>query len=210
VRELQRFADGADRPFLHLVDGGLSDNLGVRGAIEVLETLEALHLAGRPTPFDDVRRIVVVVVNSQSERHRDWSRRSKPPGPIDVVLQASAVPIHDYSSEAVELLKNMQARWSLMRELRHSPSFQPERDPALAARLGTPSIDLHAVDVSFAALADAQERAYLNELPTSFALSPDAVDRLRRAARTLVHESAEFRRALADAGARIVPATPAP
>jgi len=210
VRQLQRFADSDDRPFLHLVDGGLSDNLGVRGAIEVLETLEALHLAGRPTPFDDVRRIVVFVVNSQSDRHRDWSRRSTPPGPIDVVLQASAVPIHDYSSEAVELLKNMQARWSLMRELRHSPSFAPDRDPALAARLATPSIDLHAIDVSFGALADARERAYLNELPTSLALPPEAVDRLRGAARTLVHESAELKRALGDAGARIVPAPAAP
>lgn len=205
VDELQAFADSTAAPYIHLVDGGLSDNLGVRGAIEVLEALEALHVAGRATVFDTVQRVVVFVVNSQSAHRRDWSRRAKAPGMVDVMLQASAVPIHDYSTEATELLRDMQARWTLLQALARSPAFQPERDPALAARLRAPAIDLHVVDVSFAAVADAGERRFLEELPTSFALAPEAVDRLRRAARGLVRDSAELKRALGGMGAHFAP-----
>jgi NTE family protein len=39
------------------------------------------------------------------------------------------------------------------------------------------------VDVSFKALQDKSERDYLNQLPTSFHLPDEAVDRLRAAAR---------------------------
>ena len=58
--------------------------------------------------------------------------------------------------------------------------------------------------MSFAALEDDAERRYLNELPTSFVLPPEAIDRLRAAARKIVRESPDFQRLLKDAGARIV------
>ena len=139
LRELQRFADSQSRPYLHLVDGGLSDNLGLRGAIEVLETVEALHLAGVPTAFDGLRRVVVFVVNSQSDRKRDWSKRENPPGLFDVMLQASAVPIHDNTSDTVDLLLDMQARWKLLARagpfagVRAGPRSGARRAPARAA-----------------------------------------------------------------------------
>ena len=55
--------------------------------------------------------------------------------------------------------------------------------------------------MSFAGLKDRSEAAYLNDLPTSFVLTPEAVDRLRAAGATLVRESPEFARLLRDLGA---------
>src|SRR6185436_8676168 len=46
--------------------------------------------------------------------------------------------------------------------------------------------DIYTIDVSFQALKDKAERDYLNQLPTSFALSDEAVDRLRAAAATII------------------------
>ena len=56
------FADGARRPYLHLFDGGVADNVGMRSVLTVLEAMEALKLKGEATRFDKVRRIVVFVV----------------------------------------------------------------------------------------------------------------------------------------------------
>ena len=75
IRELQDvwpYADSVHRPYIHLVDGGVSDNLGMRGVLDALEFLEALHDAGMPTPLDHVRRIVVFVVNSLSSPPTNW------------------------------------------------------------------------------------------------------------------------------------------
>ena len=48
------------------------------------------------------------------------------------------------------------------------------------------------------------ERDFLNQLPTSFVLSAEAVDRLRAAAARLILESPDFRQVLKDTGAHIV------
>jgi len=78
--------------------------------------------------------------------------------------------------------------------------YDAEANPALAEVMRVPDTEVYVVDVSFAAVADAAERDYLNALPTSLVLSPEAVDRLRAAAAKAVAGSAEFRRFLRDAG----------
>jgi NTE family protein len=70
----------------------------------------------------------------------------------------------------------------------------------------SPNAEIYAIDVSFSALSDAKERAFLNEQPTSFVLPPEAVDRLRAAAGKIILASPEFQRLLKDAGATIVDA----
>lgn len=62
-----------------VVDGGVSDNLGMRSVLDNLEILEALHLVGQPTPLDHIRRIVVFVVNSISSPKTQWDKSESPP-----------------------------------------------------------------------------------------------------------------------------------
>ena len=123
INELQEFNDGAANPYLHLVDGGISDNLGLRSVLDLVQSLEALHEAGIPTPLDHVRRIVVIVVNSLSEPTTDWNKREEPPGLLDTLIQASGVPIDRYSGELVEQLKDIAARWKMLRLIRDSAVF---------------------------------------------------------------------------------------
>ena len=70
--------------------------------------------------------------------------------------------------------------------------------------MNAPDADIYTIDVSFEALKDKPERDYLNQLPTSFVLSGEAVDRLRAAAATIIFDSPDLRAALKDEGARIV------
>ena len=202
----QSFRDSANRPFLHLVDGGVSDNVGMRTVLDSLEVLEALHDAGMPSPIDDARRIIVIIVNSLSSPPTDWDRSESPPGTVDVLLKAAGTPIDAFSFEAVELLKDTAARWGTLRRIRNSPAYAANRDPVIAAALRVPPAEIYAIDVSFPKLKDKAELAYLNQQPTSFVLPPEAVDRLRAAAGTILMDSPEFQRLLKDLGATIVPA----
>ena len=208
VKEEAEFEDGVNRPYIHVVDGGVSDNLGMRNVMDTLEIMEALHLIGQPTPLDHIRRIVVIVVNSLSSPKTEWDKSESPPGTIEILLKAAGVPIDRYSYEATELLRDKQARWHSTKLLRESPAFAANKDPAVAAALRTPDTTIYAIDVSFAALKDKAELAYLNELPTSFTLPDEAVDRLRAAAGKAIMASPDFQRLLKDVGARIVTAPP--
>jgi NTE family protein len=210
LRAEESFRDSTRRPFLHLVDGGVSDNVGMRGVLDTLEISEALNEAGRPSPLDGKRRVIVFIVNSVSSPPTDWDLSESPPGSVQVLLKATGTPIDAFSFEAVELLRDTAARWNTMRKVRTSAAMAANTDPAVAAALRAPDAEIYAIDVSFAALKDPAEREYLNLQPTTFVLSDDAVDRLRAAAGKIVADSPEFQRLLKDLGAKVVaaPVTP--
>ncbi len=206
LKESQALADSANRPFIHLVDGGISDNVGMRGVLDALQLIEAMHGAGEPTPLDRVKRIVVFVVNSLSSPPTDWDRSEQGPGMVDVLLKSSGVPIDHYSYEAVELLKDIAARWENARKLRQLAGCSTAKESPLCAAVRVPQAKIYAIDVSFPALKDKAELAYLNQQPTSFVLPDEAVDRLRAAAGKIIADSPEFQRLLKDAGVKIAPA----
>jgi NTE family protein len=204
VKELRYYEDGKRRPYLHLVDGGVSDNLGMRAILEILEELEALRLQGVSTPLDHAKRLAVFVVNSMSTPPLGWDAQKSTPGTLEVLLRATGVPIDHYSYEAVELLRDTAARWKMLRGIRDSGAIVDDGSPALAEVARVPNLEVYVIDVSFGALKDEKERTYLNELPTSFTLPPEAIDRLRAAAGTIVLESPDFQRYLRDLGDRVV------
>lgn len=196
LEELQSFANREARPFLHLVDGGVSDNVGMRGVLDVMSTFEALHMAGQKTPYDKVRNVFVFVVNSLADPPNDWDKHESPPGLVDVLLKATGTPIDRYSYDTVETLRDIQARWETLREVRAAIAPYPALAEKLPMVMRAPDITIHVIDVSFAAVPDKNERAYLNTLPTSFVLPAEAVDRLRLAAKSAILASPEVKRAI--------------
>ena len=216
LNNLRAFGDSVRRPYLHLVDGGVSDNVGMRGVLDALEVLEALHEAGLPTPLDSAKRIIIFVVNSLSSPPTNWDQSSNPPGTIDILLKSAGTPIDAFSYETIESLKDTAAHWETLRMLRNSAAFAGNKDPAVAKALRVPDAEIYAIDVSFSALKDKKEFDYLNLQPTTFVLEPEAVDRLRAAGGAIILDSPEFKRLLKDLGATVVvdptspgrPATP--
>jgi NTE family protein len=210
LRELEQLDDAKEDPYFHLVDGGVADNLGLRGVLDSLETFEALKTAGQETPLDHVRRIIIFVVNSVSSPATKWNEAENPPGSLAILEKAAGVPVDRYASESVELLKDIDARWTALREIRDAHAYKPDDRLMIEEVDNAPDVDIFTVEVSFAKLADEAERRYLNDLPTSFVLPPEAVDRLRAAAAKIVLESPDLREALKDEHAVIVHAPDEP
>ncbi|MGC3986269.1 MAG: patatin-like phospholipase family protein [Pseudorhodoferax sp.] len=190
IRELQ---DSQARPYIHTVDGGVSDNLGLRGMIEAFEQMEASPNFQKELDFDQLRHVVVIAVNSRSAPSTDWDRSPTPPGFVAQLLQSSSVPIDHFSYESVELLKDIAQRWANRRDYQIAQK-RLEGMTQAQAEAQVPRITFDAIDVSFDAIADPAERRYFMELPTSFVLPDEAVDRLRAQAGKLLRESAAFRK----------------
>ena len=180
----------------------MSDNLGMRGVLDALEFLEALHDAGLPTPLDHVRRIIVFVVNSLSSPPTNWDESERPPGTLDILLKATGVPIDHYSYEAVELLKDIAARWRTARRIRELAGCSANNDsPVCAASTGSRRRRSMPSTCRLPSFPTRRSALYLNQQPTSFVLPAEAVDRLRAAAGTIIPASPEFQRLLKDVGA---------
>ncbi len=198
-KEVRGFEDSANRPFLHLVDGGVSDNLGLRAVLEMFEQIEASPRFRRAHAGSTRSN-----ASSWSSSIRCRCRRStgtgseRPPNDFQILIKATGVPIDRYSYEGVELLRDIIARWQTIRSLKAAGAFANAGNAALARAADIPDVDLYAIDVSFEAHPDTAERAYLNESPTSFVLTDEQVDRLRRAAGDIMRASPEYQRLLSD------------
>ena len=203
IHEMDSFRDGKGRPYLHLVDGGLADNLGVRGVLETMETLEASRSLRQSVRLDRVERIVVIVVNSLSVPRTDWDTRERPPNDLMILLKATGVPIDRYSYEAVELLRDIVARWDTINELREAGAFANAGNPALARAVDVPEArPLRDRRELRRATRTRPSASFLNESPTSFVLTDEQVDRLRAAAGAILRTSPEYRMLLEDIAAK--------
>jgi NTE family protein len=204
LKTIEGYQDSIHRPYIHLVDGGVSDNVGMRGVLDALEIIEALQEAGIPTKLTSAKRIIVIIVNSLSSPPTNWDESEASPGTVEILLKAAGTPIDAFSYEAVELLKDTAARWRTMRAIRDTGALAGSKNPVIVDALRVPQAEIYAIDVSFPQLKDKAELDYLNQQPTSFVLPPEAVDRLRAAAGTIIRASPEFQRLLKDVGAKVV------
>jgi NTE family protein len=178
ARELRSYANAADRPYVHLFDGGIAENLGLRTLVEALDAIAAAPPSLAPGIPGGPRTLVAIVVNAHKDPARDWDRSPEPPGKGDLLDQASSIPVDRYSLEALEAARDQLARW--------------ER--------AAPGRSAHLVEVSFEGIPDPVERRSFYELPTSFALEPEQVDRLRQIAGRLLRGSPEFRKVVGELG----------
>jgi NTE family protein len=169
------------RKYIHLLDGGIADNLGLRGPLEnvmlvggIRERFDQLGVA-RPS------HIVVIVVNAEVHPEPKFSFTPASPSLAMMISSVSGVQIYTYNFETLELMRESLRNWE--GDLR--------RDGNGA------EVHTYVADVAFEALEDPKERAYFNELPTSFTLDDEQVDRLIEAGRRLLRESPDFKRLLA-------------
>jgi len=192
--------DRQDHPYLHLFDGGLADNLGLRammdGVLRHDTVVDALNTLGMP----GVRRVFIILVNAETALDVESSRKMQTPTFSAALGAATSVPLQRYSFETVALLKEQLREWE--QQSYEANCNTPSEGKATAAARSKDGectgVDFHFAEVNFSAIEDEAERDYLKKLPTSFVLSDEAVDHLIAAGRTVLRNNAEFRKLLAE------------
>jgi NTE family protein len=187
------FLDSRRKPYIHLIDGGVADNLGIRAMLEKVTILgdawKSLQAGGLP----GVHKVVIVIVNAETEIDTAWDRKASIPPFVAMLDAYSSITINRYNVETVALLKEVIPRW--VDEIRRGRCQEGTIDTSPGA---CGDIKFYVVEVKFDIIEDESERFYFKRLPTSFFLESPDVDKLRGAAQKLLFESKEFQRFLKD------------
>ncbi len=187
------FLDSEKKPYVHLVDGGVADNLGLRAVLERVTLMGDPWTTMKQAGMLNVHKIVFIVVNAETETNDRWDRWEKVP-PFGAMLESySSIAIERYNLETVALLNENFARWADEIRKGRCGSGPVSTEPGSCG-----DIEFYLVQVRFDALNDEAERKYFKQLPTSFVLKPEEVDKLRDAARRILAESREFQRLVRD------------
>jgi NTE family protein len=200
--EVRSYLDQEDRLYIHLLDGGLADNLGVRGFLDAVISRDSVWETMQDYHLQKLREVILIVVNASVERDYEIGTRENAPGSFGVLRSAVEVPIDRYSFETVELFRDHMEEWSEeISELRKAEVGRggSQEDPG-AGGASVPEVDFHIIEINFDALVDEAERRYFNSLPTNFNLPRDAVDRLRDVAGELLEQSPDWTSLLEELG----------
>ena len=179
ARALQSY-ENPNRPYIHLFDGGLSENLGLT---EVLRAFELLKVDPDETVLPALRRakkVVVIIVNALRFPEVDWDRSPAPPDTDIVTDQMWSIPVDRISLDAVEQVRDKLAAWQA-----ESPANGTERRGYVA-------------QVTFENLQDPAERLYFKQVKTRLQLPKEQVDKVREVAGRLLREAPAYQRLLND------------
>ncbi len=176
IHGLKRYGDKENHPFIHLVDGGITGNLGLGAFYEMVETsgggARFTELAGRKPQSP----IVVNSVNASTGSKGSIDKTRKLPSVDKTISAIARTQLNRYNMAVLQLSEQYFKQWA--QDL---------------SREGNP-IESYFIKLDLNTISDPENKEPLGQIPTNFHLKGDHADRLISAGRELLFENPEFKR----------------
>lgn len=175
VKGLRGYADKQQRHYVHLADGGLTDNLGLRAFQETIDLAGGLRPFLRKIGREPNGHVVVVSVDASGKAAEGLGLERRAPSILRAVDIMSDVQLHRYNAATLEQMQDSLQRWA--------------KDVSTPERKVQPRL----VTVALRDVVDESERQRLSRISTNFDLEGGQVDALVAAGRALLRANPEFR-----------------
>lgn len=181
-RALARYYQPENMPKVRLVDGGITDNLGVRGSImsPVAHYGNVIKMSGAFTEdaLNKVKRVLVIVANAQSYVDYDWSKAGTDPGIFDTLDASFSAAIGILNTETITQAKQSFEKWQQYTNNKRA--------------VDADKVKVYFSTLTFDQINEAKKRDYFNAIPTTFSLTGKQLIALRKLADELLDNSTEF------------------
>jgi len=225
ARDVISYENIEKRPYIHLLDSGISDNMGIRSPLLAYKVTDHFDKVMKGS----IKKLVIIMVDAKSNIDFKGDLKAKPPGVFKSVHTIATQPLDNYSYETVNLIKrtvhdqrdglnqNHSTRKSCDEHAR-SVCSKANVDPGCFETVSTSCLeafgmeadkqtfepDIHLLHVSFELLEDPSKRQQFQSIPTKLELPRETVDSLIDVAPRLLQQDPEFHVLLEELGARIV------
>jgi len=183
VAGMETYFDRERRQYVHFVDGGITDNLGLRAMYDVISLAGGAQSYIEDFERKPPRRVVLISVNASARPESNMDRSPRQPSLAESIGAMSDVQLHRYNAATLALMKTSLERWAQEIQTPESP------------------VEVYFIVLDFDGIQETQKRNFLNQTPTSFALTDEQVDGLIAAGRELLRNHPGFQRLLRDLNA---------
>ncbi|OPY90643.1 MAG: Patatin-like phospholipase [Syntrophaceae bacterium PtaU1.Bin231] len=184
---LNTYLDTKTKPFVYLVDGGVADNLGVRGPLESMIARGNPRDLMKDSGFENTKQVVFLIVDAQTQEMSRWRFLNEIPGLAMILDATSTIMVNKYNFETIELLNRYAKEWTYNDKVK-----------------GLVPIDFHIIHVTFDVLPK-EEKEYFQQIPTTLRLTEEQVDKLREVAGRILYSDETFRKFVRSLGGTIPP-----
>lgn len=164
------------KPYIHLVDGGLTDNLGLTNILDIYDALGRERLSDLIKGYQKLKRIIVINVNAQNSVYSDADLSADVPRTAAIVNSIINVPIDQNSRTSLTRFRHMVDEWNTYMD----------------QQLQGNKVHMYFVSLNLRDLPDSPLKYDVLNISTSFYLKRKEVDQLKEAARILLQNSKEY------------------
>ncbi|PCI77575.1 MAG: hypothetical protein COB20_07625 [SAR86 cluster bacterium] len=163
------------RNYVHLIDGGVVDNIGLRGITDALEYNMLPYSIVQKLNLEEIKKILIIVVDAAGVEKTRRDKSPAVPGIFDNIYQTASVPVGRISDDTINLIEAKVEEFNKDYEARQQcgelladecPAVQSIDPDALQP------VDLYISEVSFDFIEDVHRRFAFQTIPTNFDLSP--------------------------------------
>lgn len=186
VKSMEFYLDDSNPPYATLVDGGVTDNLGLRAIYRnLMLSGGAENLYSSYDETASIEHVVILVVNASTTGITDIGKSQIIPSALDVLTAVTDIQLHLYNAESNSLLKE-----ELMQ---------------LIQTISTPDspIQPYFIELNIEDVKNPDDKLYLNKIPTSFYLEKEQADKLIDTAHKLLRQDPSYQQLLQNLGARL-------
>ena len=183
----RRYLDADKTKWVHLMDGGISDNLAMREMLNILLVITGEESTEQRFDLTHLRRILLISADGQAANTGETAKERDLSSLGQIFNAVSGTQIDIYNFETMILAKQV------VDKLRDAIKTQRCAQGPIAAD-GHPCGDVQSffAHLSLAGVADAKEREYLQSIPTGLTIEKPDVDRLVNAGQTQVMTSRDI------------------
>jgi NTE family protein len=191
ARIANRYLDPERTKYVHLLDGGISDNLALRGVVNGSIALDDTTDAFRRVALK-ARRVLGLSVDGQSAPDPDLSKQRVVTGLSQIFGAVSGTQIDAYNFETLILTDNeLRQMVESLRKVRCAQGRIVEGHDCADVRGAL-------VHISLASIPDPQERQRLQAIPTGLTIPDAEVDLLVSSGEQLVQQNDMIRKLISD------------
>jgi NTE family protein len=185
VDALNYYLDKNNPPYVTLVDGGVTDNLGLRSILKnvqlkggVEKIYKRLHTHQKKPKY-----MVMIVVNASTSSEKNIGKTVMLPSIPDTLSAVTDMQLHLYNTETNTLLKDKLKYW------------------AKSISTAEQAIIPYFIDLDVTEIIDPDDRLFFNNIPTSFSLHKVQVDRLIGLSKKILRQNPEYQALLQELNA---------
>jgi len=192
-----------DHPYIHLLDGAVSDNLGLGVVLDefrqgFIQRLRHGTKVDKDSPIEKIQKLLVIIVNSRTKLDASIDQSSSAPGIINAAYYALVASIDQRSLAMLEVVKE-----SLRTKRKAQAAFDDiqklfKKFSSIPSLPTMQKFQVYLVEIDFDQITDTARREKFLKMPTNLALEPDQIEDLIAAGGELLRKNPEFRRFLAD------------
>ncbi|MBN9560157.1 MAG: patatin-like phospholipase family protein [Alphaproteobacteria bacterium] len=198
ARNAERYLDSQRVKYVHLVDGGVADNLAMRAAGAEMQAIAQLNPQTKTARLERVRRVLVLSIDGQGSADTSVAQRRVVGGIFSLFGLVAGVTIDRFNFETLQTVDQQLREFVVA--LKQTRCAQASRIDGIPCE----DVDGELIHVSLTGLPESPEREQLLAIRTGLTLRRDDVDRLIEAGRSGILHSPQLRNFLDN----YAPATP--